>query len=385
MRCNQAAPLKLLFVVTEDWYFVSHRLPLAVGALAAGMEVSIATNVNHHRDLIEAAGIKVVPWRLQRGSTSILRELGSLAGLVRIFRQERPDIVHLVAIKPVLYGSLAARLTRVDKVVSALGGMGAIFSSDAGGRRTGLRKMVLSGFRWLLNGRGSRLVLQNRDDLALLVEGAAINPANVRIIRGAGVDLAAFTVQPLAEGAPMVMLPARMLLDKGVVEFVLAARTLRLGGSKARFVLVGAVDECNPACIAASQLQAWVAEGHVEWLGRRDDMPALYAAATIVCLPSYREGLPKALLEAAASGRAIVTTDVPGCREVVRHGENGLLVPARDAEALAAAIARLLDEPATRSLMGQRGRVIAEQEFSEQSVVKATLDIYRSLDEERQS
>lgn len=377
-RIDGAVRPKVLFVVTEDWYFVSHRLPLALGALQAGMEVAIATNMSSHGDMLRQAGIEVHPWQVSRGSTGIVAELKTLLALWKIVRRARPDLLHQVAIKPVLYGSLVAKVTPVKAVVNALGGMGSLFGTE-GKQRAGLRTLVLAGFRWLLTGPRTRLILQNPDDRALLVEGAGINPENIRLIRGAGVNTAVFDVKPEPAGTPVVVLPARMLFDKGVGEFVEAARMLKAQGIAVRCILVGGLDECNPACISLPQLEAWQAEGCVEWYGRSDDMPAIYAAATLVCLPSYREGLPKSLLEAASCGRAIVATDVPGCREIVRHGENGLLVPARDAQALARALALLLLDPAARARMGEKGREMVLQEFSEGAVVQETLEIYRQL------
>lgn len=378
-KASQAAKRpKLLFVVTEDWYFVSHRLPLALGAIAAGMDVALATNVNRHGEMIRRAGIELHEWDLDRGSTGMWSEIKALYSLFRIFLRVRPSVVHQVAIKPVLYGSLLARLTGVRKVVNALGGLGFLFSDDSG-RRSALRSIVLTGFRWLLSGKNNVLILQNPDDCDLLVKNAGIDRGSIRLIRGAGVDVETFSVSPIPDGLPLVMLPARMLLDKGVGEFVEAARILKEQGVQARFALVGGTDACNPASISEEQLRAWVAQGHVEWLGRCDDMPAMYSASTLVCLPSYREGLPKALLEAAACGRAIVATDVPGCREIVVDGDNGLLVPARDAVALAQAIGALLADSTRRERMGQRGRAMATQEFSETAVVNSTVDIYRTM------
>lgn len=369
---------KLLFVVTEDWYFMSHRLPLALGALQAGMDVAIATNVSVHAEAMRRAGIEVHPWAVTRGSTGIAAELRALVSLWKIVRRVKPEIMHHVAIKPVLYGSLIAKFSRVRGVVNALGGMGYLFSNK-GGKSSLLRTMVLSGFRWLLSAKNSCLILQNPDDQALLVEAGAVQAGQVRLIRGAGVNTEDYSLAVEPTGVPIVVLPARMLLDKGVGEFVDAARSLKAAGVVARFVLVGGLDESNPACISQAQLDAWVREGCVEWFGRRGDMPGIYRSSTLVCLPSYREGLPKSLLEAASCSRAIVTTDVPGCREIVRHGQNGLLVPARDALALAAALRTLLEDAPTRLRMGQRGREMVMQEFSEEAVVHETLNIYQHL------
>lgn len=370
---------KLLFVVTEDWYFVSHRLPLALGAMRAGMDVAIATNVGSHGELIRQHGIELHPWALQRGSTGLVAEMRALFDLWKIYRRARPDVVHHVAIKPVLYGSLAAKLTGVRRVVNALGGMGSLFSVGAGGRRAGLKAAVLVGLRWLLGRRESLMILQNPDDRTLLVESARLREDSIRLIRGAGVDVGTFGASTPPGGIPLVVLPARMLSDKGVFEYVAAARKLKADGIEARFALVGGTDPCNPAHIDESQLARWNAEGVVEWCGKCEDMPAMLASCALVCLPSYREGLPKSLLEAASCGRAIVTTDVPGCREVVQHGVNGLLVPARDAAALAAALRALLCDAGLRTAMGQRGRELVLKNFSEEIVVQQTLDVYREL------
>ena len=368
---------KLLFVVTEDWYFLSHRLPLALAAQKAGMDVALATNVVEHEKLIRDLGIELHPWQIDRGSTGLLSECKALLSLARIYRRARPDIVHQVAIKPVLYGSLVAKIAGRPKIVNALGGMGSLFSAGEG-KRSILRSLVLAGFRWLLSGRGNLLILQNPDDRDLLLKACSLNEEAICLIRGAGVNTTEFNAVPEPGGVPVVVLPARMLADKGIFEFVAAAVQLKAQGVTARFVLVGGNDECNPANIPVEQLNAWMADGSIEWLGRRDDMPEILAGATLVCLPSYREGLPKALLEAAACGRAIVTTDVPGCREIVRHGENGLLVPPRDAESLAAAILRLLNDSNLRKRMGNKGREMVLSEFSEDKVVRDTLNIYRS-------
>lgn len=370
--------LKLLFLVTEDWYFCSHRLPLARAAQAAGYEVVVATRVGRHGAAITAEGFKLIPVGLRRSGRNPWRELQAIAEILAIYRRERPDIVHHVALKPVLYGSLAARLARVTSVVNALAGMGFVFSSMSLQARL-LRPLVAGALRWLLGAGNSLLILQNPDDRKMLVDSGVVVAKRTRLIRGSGVDIGSFVPSPQPGGVPLVMLPARMLRDKGVVEFVAAARLLRARGVTARFVLVGDSDSENPAAIPEAQLEAWRADGAVEWWGQRGNMSEVLAQAHIVCLPSYREGLPKVLLEAAACGRALVATDVPGCREIVIDGENGLLAPPRDAAALAAVIGRLLDDPDLRARMGQRGRALVEAEFSVEQVVRQTLAVYREL------
>jgi len=369
---------KLLFLVTEDWYFCSHRLPPARAAQAAGYDVIVATRVERQGAEIKAEGFKLVPLNLRRRSRNPFRELAAIAEIVQVYRRERPDIVHHVALKPVLYGSLAALIVRGPAVVNALAGMGFLFTSRSR-LATVLRAVVSRIFRVLLNARGNVLILQNPDDMAVLVSDGLVEPSRVRLIRGSGVDIKRFSPLPEAAGALVVMLAARMLWDKGVGEFVAAASALRARGVTARFVLVGDGDADNPASIPDAQLKAWHESGVVEFWGRCDDMPAAFAQAHIVCLPSYREGLPKVLLEAAACSRPIVATDAPGCREIVRHGENGLLVPLRDAISLADAIELLLGDASLRLKMGRRGRQLVESEFSDVQVALQTLAVYREM------
>ncbi len=366
---------RLLFVVTEDWYFVSHRLPLAVAAREAGFEVAVATRPGEDRERIEAAGIRFLPLEIDRRGMNPFNEAISVIRLARLLRRERPDLVHLVALKPVLLGNLAARLAGVRRRVSAVAGMGFLFTGE---KRGGMLAPVV---RRLLGQalRGSRVIVQNPDDARLLQEDLGVPAEELRLIRGAGVDLEKFQPWPEPSGTPVVMLPSRLLWDKGVGEFVEAARRLRADGVQARFVLVGAPDPANPAAVPRADLDQWQEEGVIEWWGHRKEMATVLAQAHLVCLPSYREGLPKVLIEAAACGRAIVTCDVPGCREVVAHDENGLLVPSRDAAALADAIRTLLEDPARRRRLGEAGRARAERLFGQQRVNEETLAIYREL------
>ena len=369
---------KLLFLVTEDWYFCSHRLPPARAALAAGYDVVVATRVERRSEEITSEGFKLVALGLRRRSSNPIQEFAAVIEIIKLYWRERPDIVHHVALKPVLYGSFAALLLRRPAVVNAMAGMGFLFTSSR--RSAGLLRAVVSRiFRVLLNAGRNVLILQNPDDVTMLVAGGLVEPSRVRLIRGSGVNTERFHPAPEPEGTPVVMLASRMLWDKGVGEFVAAAKELRGRGVIARFVLVGDGDADNPASIPDAQLKAWHDGGVVECWGRCDDMPAAFAQAHIVCLPSYREGLPKVLLEAAACGKPLVATDAPGCREIVRHNENGLLVPLRDATALAQAIERLLVDSALRLAMGKRGREMVETEFSEDHVARQTLAVYQEM------
>lgn len=366
--------LKLLYFVTEDWYFCSHRLPLAIAARDAGYEVVVVTRVREHGEIIHQAGLKLVPFELSRRGMNPLAELSMFARLVAVYRREKPDLVHHVAMKPVLYGSLAARLAGVPCVINALAGLGWLFTSGSRHARL-LRGPVAAALRMAL-GRTVTIV-QNPDDQSALVSlGVPLD--GIRMVRGSGVDTGVYAPGDEEDGIPLVVLPARMLWDKGVGEFVAAAEQLRAEGIAARFALVGAPDPMNPASVPVVQLLAWQTAGAVEWWGRRDDMPEVYRQAHLVCLPSYREGLPKSLIEAAACSRAIVTTDAPGCREIVRDGDNGLLVPLKDAPALANALRRLIMDGALRRRMGARSRQIAVDEFALERVISATLDVYQT-------
>lgn len=365
--------VKLLFFVTEDWYFVSHRLPLALAAKDSGYEVSIVTRVRGHGDVIRGAGLRLIPFENARNGTNLISELWTVIRLIALYRRERPDIVHHVAVKPVLYGSVAARLAGIQHCINALAGLGWLFSSG-----TGLAYRLQPLVRWALSRllRTGIALVQNPDDAAFL-RSLGVASSQIRRIAGSGVDLDQFMPCPEITGVPVVVLPARLLWDKGVGEFVAAARLLKAKGVRARFLLAGNPDAANPSSVSEERIAEWVKEGVVEHLGWVKDMPALFSKSHIVCLPSfYGEGIPKSLIEAAAAGRPIVTCDTPGCREIVRHRDNGLLVPPRSIEPLMQALAELINDSWLRRQMGERGRIRAEREFGLQAVVDQTLAIY---------
>lgn len=369
---------RLVYFVTEDWYFCSHRLPLAVAAQKAGYDVSVITRVASHGGEIRAAGLDLIPFDLSRRSKNPLTELSAINRLAGIYRPLKPDIVHHVATKPVIYGSIAARLAGVRHVVNAIAGLGSIFTTDSATARL-LRPLIKASMRRLLNNDRTTVILQNPDDVDAVCRSLRVARQRIVQVRGSGVDPDVYRYVPEPEGVPVVMLASRLLWDKGVGEFVEAAAMLLAEGREARFVLVGDGDDANPASIGAKTLDKWRHSSNVELWGRREDMPDVLPQANIVCLPSYREGLPKVLIEAASCGRPIVATDAPGCREIVRHDENGLLVPVRDAAALADAILALLDDPALRLRMGACGREIVKREFTIDHVVAATLAVYASM------
>jgi glycosyltransferase involved in cell wall biosynthesis len=374
-----SSPPKLLFVATEDWYFVSHRLSLAQAAARAGFDVAVATRVGPEAGGLAASGLRVFPLcQLERAGKKPWRELRAIAELYGIYRDWRPDLVHHVALKPVLYGSIAAYLAGVRAKINALAGLGYVFSSASAKARL-LRKFIRPLLTLVLRGKGCRVILQNPDDVKVLA-GLGVAQGRIRLIKGAGVDPVRFDVRPVNTERPRVILAARMLWDKGVADFVEVARALRAAKVDATFVLVGDTDPANPSAVPRHQLEAWNEVGDIEWWGRRSDMPEVLGMATIVCLLStYGEGVPKVLIEAASCGKPLVAYDVPGCREIVHDGENGVLLPAGDVAGVAAALQRLIGDPELRAAMGRLSRELAVGEFSEAVVHARTLDVYREL------
>lgn len=367
----------LVFLVTEDWYFCLHWLHLAVAAQAAGHRVTVLTRVTEDAERIRAAGLELVPFDLRRRSRNPLHALADVIRLTLVYRRLRPDLAQHIAIKPVLLGSLAARLAGVPAVVNTVAGLGYVFSSSDLAARL-LRPFIILAYRFALAPRRHRLVLQNHDDLAFFVRHAAVEPKRACVIPGVGVDTVRFRPEPEPGGLAKVLMPARLLRDKGIHEFIEAARLLHARRVPVKLSVAGERDPHNPASVSETLLQAWVAEGRVDFLGWQKDMASLILASHIIALPSYREGLPTALTEAAACGRPIVTCNVPGCREVVVDGENGLLVPPRDAAALALSIERLATDADLRARMGRCGRQRVESLFSVERVLAATLDLYRA-------
>jgi glycosyltransferase involved in cell wall biosynthesis len=365
--------MKLLFVVADDWYFHSHRLPLAVAALREGFDVAVATRVGTKSQEILDAGVRLISLDYLKRETRSFDDLRAIRELRTIYQRENPDIVHHVALKPILYGNLAA-LGLPLKIVNAFAGLGYLQSSKSP-KAMILGTAIWNIMRFLLNRPNAFTILQNFEDRDFAVNKLGMSGENTEVIMGSGVDLELFRPSPQPSGVPIVMLPSRLLWNKGVAEFVAAAELLTSAGISARFVLVGDTDEGSPSAIPPSQLAEWNDSGSIEWWGKMNNMQQVLPQASIVCLPSYREGLPKVLIEAAACGRPIVTTDVPGCRDVVQHYVNGMLVPAENADVLALAIRVLLGNSDLCTRLGDAGRKIAAH-FSQDVVIEKTLRRY---------
>lgn len=373
---RSASDPTLLFIVNDVPYFLAHWGYRSSQAAHAGYQVHVAAPA-HARSWEVQGEFHAIT--MDRKSVRPNREAKSLSDIVDVVRRVRPSIVHAITAKPNLYGGLTARRIGVPAVLSVTG-LGTVFSSTGIAARLA-QYGILRAYRIAAGWNGARVLFENPDDRALFLSAGVAPASRLTVIPGAGVDIQRFAPSPEVKSTtPIVMLATRMLREKGVEDFVIAARELSSAGISARFVLVGTPDAGNPSSMAASTLEQWVAAGDIEWWGHQTDMPSTLQAASLVCLPSYyREGIPRILIEAAACGRAIVATDVPGCREICRHGVNGVLVPARDPMALSSAIGRLLADSQLRQAMGARGREIVLREYRQEIVMERTLEVYCAL------
>jgi glycosyltransferase involved in cell wall biosynthesis len=369
---------RVLFVDNDVNSFRAYRIELALAARDAGFDVHVAAPPGKAAEFLRSEGLQYHAIPMTRSGLAPWKEFSTISSLFRLYRRVKPDLVHHLRLKPVLYGGLAAYGARVPAVVGLLTGLGYVFIAESR-RALVMRKLVVFSSKVAFRHVNQRIVFQNPDDQGVFIQNKILPAAQTVLIKGSGVDVNTYVPTPEPEGVPVVVLASRMLRDKGVVEFVDAARELHQAGVSARFVLVGETDPGNPTAISAEQLRAWADEGVIEWWGHQNDIRKVLSQSNIVCLPSLREGVPKVLIEAAACGRAIVTTDAPGCREIVREGENGLLVPVRDSKALADALRLLIESAPLRALMAAKGREIAVAEFSVERVVNETLGVYREL------
>ncbi len=376
---------RIAYVVNHVAFFISHRLPLAIWARHSGFAVRLFTGQagNQEMELVAQAQLRASGVEHKRaifssaGMNPFVELLGALQ-LVWFILRYKPDVVHCASPKGILYGGIAARLCRVRGLVLAISGMGYAFTqgNGEGGARVFVRRIYGALAKFAFHHPNVHVIVQNQDDYQSVIENGLVDAGRVTLIPGSGVDLSLFEGFDPARKGRMILLPARMLKDKGIIEFVEAARQLKAVAPEWRFVLAGAAGYNNPSAISTAQLQAWQNEGCVEWLGHVEDMIPLFRGAAIVCLPSYREGMPKALLEAAAAGCAVVTTDVTGCREAVEPGVTGDLVQARDSASLAKALLSLIKDEQRQQSYGARGQERAMAIFSVTSVVSQTLNIY---------
>ncbi|WP_300705020.1 glycosyltransferase family 4 protein [Bacteroides sp.] len=369
---------KLFFVTNVDWFFISHRLPLALHAIRQGYEVYLLSRDTGKKQLLQERGIHFIEIPFDRSGSNPFHELKCVFLLYKSYRRCRPDIIHHITLKAALLGSVAAKLSRQCNVVNAISGLGYNFTNGRNGK---LQKLIKLLIRIAFKSENFSFILQNPDDVAM-IEGLDLIPSSqIFLIKGSGVDLDKFVYSKAPNVIPLkVLFPARILLDKGVMEFINAAKLL-YGNfcGKVKFVLAGDCDKENRAVLGEKELKSLLIPNYIEWIGYQKDMIPIYENCDIVVLPSYREGLPKALIEACAIGRPVITTDVPGCRECVRWGYNGCLVPAKDEKSLADAVKTLLLDNKMRINFGLNSRILAEEEFSIDKVIQSTFDIYHSL------
>lgn len=369
---------KLFIVVNVDWFFLSHRKDIALAAQEAGWDVTIVTADTGKLKDIEALGLKVINLPMSRSGMNILQELGTLNFLRKLYRREKPDVVHHVGMKTILWGTLAAKFAKVNGVVNAISGLGGFFAED----NKGLMARVMPKVLKFSHDRGNLLcIFQNDEDKGLYVKNGIIKPEQARYIKGSGVHLDEFCYTPEpSEGKIRVILTARMIVEKGVFILTEAAEKLRHKyGDKVEFLLVGGIDD-HPGAITKEQLDAVCDGSYIQWLGYRTDVKELLQSSHIVAFPSYyMEGLPKSLIEADAIGRPVITCNSVGCKETVIDGYNGYLIPTKDVDALVEKLDVLLSDAALRQEMGRNSRKYAEENFSIDVVIERHLNIYNEL------
>jgi glycosyltransferase involved in cell wall biosynthesis len=374
-RPAKSAPI-LIYLVTEDWYFLSHRIPMAKAALEAGYQVHVATHVVDGGARIEALGLHLHPLAWRRGSINPLALVSIVREVRALYRTLSPDIVHHVALQPSVVGSVAAWGLEF-KQLNAFAGLGSTFTSRSA-KAYIVRPVFKTLLRWILNRRGSAALVQNGDDRAAIT-AIGVDADRVFLVPGSGVDVDVLAPLPEPDGMVTVAFVGRLLEDKGLRSLIAAHDLLTQRGVPVRLLIAGQGDPANPASIPDAEIASWKRKPNIQVLGHVTDIGTVWADAHIAVLPSRREGLPKSLLEAAACGRPIVATDVPGCREITRAGVNGLLVPSDDPAALADAIGQLVRDPALRRRFGEAGRRLVMEEFSSDRIGRQTVALYDHL------
>ncbi|MDP8207762.1 MAG: glycosyltransferase family 4 protein [Candidatus Electryonea clarkiae] len=373
---------KILYLVNNDWFFLSHRLQLARSASDAGYKIVVATRVNNETDakIIIKEGFRLYPLRQFAGDNiNPLREMAAVLEIAAIYLKEKPTLAHHIGLKAALTGSIAARFTGVPAIVNTFTGLGYLFTRDDSKARV-IQKIVLLLIKLAVYRKNVNFIFQNRDDQAKLLSGKVVKSSQASLILGSGVDIDDFAFSKEPEGTPKIVFASRILWNKGIAVLVEAVRLLRQRGLSFEAAIVGKPDPGNPQAVPEEQLRLWHEGGDIEWWGYQENMPGIIKNSNIICLPTfYGEGLPKILLEASACGRAIVTTNIAGCRDIVKDGVNGLLVPPENAVKLADALQTLIENPGTREKMGRNGREIVTSGFTLQEVNRKTLSVYENL------
>ena len=370
--------MKLFIIVNVDWFFLSHRLPVALAAQKAGWDVTIVTADTGKLKDIEAKGLKTINLPMSRSGMNIKEELGTMWFLYNLYKCERPDVLHHVGMKTILWGTLAAKFAKVNGVVNAVSGLGGFFAED---NKSLLAKVMPKVLKFSHNRKNLLVIFQNQEDRAMYVKKGIIDDSQARFIKGSGVNLQEFCYTPEpTECKVKIILTARMIVEKGVFLLTEAAEKLRKEyEDKAEFWLVGGIDD-HPGAITKEQLDAVCDGKYIKWLGYRTDVKELLQQSHIVAFPSYyMEGLPKSLIEACAIGRPIITTQSIGCKDTVDDGVNGFLIAPKEVEPLVEKLRLLIDDAALRQKMGKAAREKAEKEFSLDVVIEKHLKIYQEL------
>lgn len=370
---------RLLIVVNVDWFFLSHRLPIAEKAIQEGWDVTVLSQDTGKAKDITKKGVHFYNVSFSRSGTNLLNEFKTVFTLYRLYKKLKPDVVHQVTLKPVIYGSLVSKLLKIKGTVNAISGLGYNFTE---GRRGVVQKIMLRLMKFGFKQNNLAVIFQNDDDLNQINELSVLEEKNmVFLIKGSGVDLVKYEEEKFIEKEKIeVLFPARMLKDKGVEEFIGAAEMLKEKyKNKVKFILAGKIDIENKAGISEEYLKEKLEKGYLDWIGFQEDMIDVYKKSDIVVLPSYREGMPKALIEASAIGRPIVTTNAIGCKECVDEGVNGYKVPVKSVKELSLAIEKLVQSSDLRKEMGRHSRLKAEKEFSLTGVVSKHIEIYTEL------
>ena len=369
---------RVLFVISEDWALVSHRLHLMEAAIEAGYQVAIATNVDRFGDFLLSKNVSLYDWPVKRGSLNIVTELKTIFLLLKILSDFKPDLINSVALKPVLYSGLICKIYMNSKFFGTLGGLGSIFHSSSIKKKS-LRIVIILLLKFVFNKSDFKLALQNIDNINHLKKFNIFRDEQLSLIRGSGVETKKFIPGKNSNSVPIIILPGRLLWDKGVAEFIKISERFKSKGIKARFVLIGDPDPENLESVSNYQIESWVKMGVVEHWKRQEHMEKIYLQANIVCLPSYHEGLPKVLLEACSCARPVVAFDVPGCRDIVRNDVNGKLVPFGDLNALESSLLEILSNPDFAKKMGLAGRKIVLSEFSDLIINQKILTIWSEM------
>ena len=375
---TSASMKKFLFLVNVDWFFISHFLPVGLECLKRDYKVHIACGITDKKEYLENLGFIIHPISITRGGTNLKTELNTIFAIYDVIKIIKPEVLEFFTIKPVLYGGIVSKFFSIPKKVFYITGLGYVFIAR-GFKGFIIRNIVKTLYKLAISGRNNSVITENIYDKQLISSINAVNDCQINIIQGAGVDLSKYKYIEEDNQSIKVFMACRLLKDKGIFEFAEAAKQIIQRYPKVIFQLAGTIDPDNPTSITQQQLEQWQQTTFIQTLGQRNDIPNLFSQAHIVVLPSYREGFPKVLIEAAACGRAVITTDVPGCRDAIIPGQTGLLVPVRNAKALAEAIERLIVDKALRQQMGKAGRKLAEERYAIEQVVATHLAIYQEL------